>query len=132
MSLAVWAEAPSNPWATIPMAVIGSEVEVSAPAPDAPGMFRCAEPEMISTILRNAGLRNVDETDVEATLDVASAEEYWSLICEVTAPVVAVLANVDTETRARIDAAVLDRVRSFEDAGGVRMPARARCVAGTK
>jgi SAM-dependent methyltransferase len=132
MALAVWAEPPGNAWATVPMAAIGAEVEMPAPTPDAPGLFRCAEPEMISAILRDAGLRDVVETDVVATLDVASAEEYWALVCEVTAPVVATLANLDADTRARIDAAVLDRVRSYEDSDGVHMPGHARCVAGTK
>jgi SAM-dependent methyltransferase len=42
ISAAVWAEPPGNPWATIPLAAIGSEVQMPAPPPDAPGLFRCA------------------------------------------------------------------------------------------
>jgi ubiquinone/menaquinone biosynthesis C-methylase UbiE len=37
---AAWAEPPPNPWAAIPLAAISAEVEIPAPPPDAPGLFR--------------------------------------------------------------------------------------------
>jgi ubiquinone/menaquinone biosynthesis C-methylase UbiE len=42
ISAAVWAGPPGNPWATIPLAAISAEVDMPAPPPEAPGLFRCA------------------------------------------------------------------------------------------
>jgi ubiquinone/menaquinone biosynthesis C-methylase UbiE len=132
LSLAVWAEPPGNPWATIPMAVIGTEVALPAPAPDAPGLFRCAAPGAMSSVLQDAGMRGVVESDVPITLDPASADEYWDFITEIAAPVVAGLAQADDAARARIRTATIEQVRSFEADGRPRVPGLARCITGTK
>jgi ubiquinone/menaquinone biosynthesis C-methylase UbiE len=132
ISIAVWAEPPGNPWATIPMAAISSEVALPTPAPDAPGLFRCAAPGAIASVLRDAGMRTVVESDVRTTLDPVSAEDYWAFITEVTAPVVAGLAQADDAARERIRTTTIEQVRSFEVDGKPSIPIHARCITGTK
>jgi SAM-dependent methyltransferase len=132
ISAAVWAEPPGNPWATIPLAAISAEVQVPAPAPDAPGLFRCAAPDAIGRVFRGAGMHDVAETDVHDFFEPASAEEYWTYATEVLAPVVAGLAAADAATRDRIRATVLGKVRTFERDGQPRLPLHARCIAGAK
>jgi ubiquinone/menaquinone biosynthesis C-methylase UbiE len=129
---AVWAQPDDNPWATIPMGAIATEIELPAPSPDAPGMFRCATPGAISAIFESAGLHDVSEIDVHAALLAASAEVYWQYMTEVAAPVVAGLAQVDDAARERIRSLVMDKVRDFEVDGGLRIPLHARCIAATK
>lgn len=132
IAVAVWAEPEDNPWATIPMAAIAAHADVPAPAPDAPGIFRCAAPGSVAAILRDAGFQDVAETEVSASLDVSSPEEYWSFIGEITAPVVAILASLDEATQKRIGADVIERVRAHADGDVIRVPAHARCIAGMK
>lgn len=132
IAVAVWAEPAGNPWATIPMGAITAEVELPTPKPDAPGLFRCAAPDTIARLFRDAGLDPVAETEVRATLDPQSAEDYWTFITEVTAPVVGGLALADDAARARIKESVLEQVRAFEVDGHPRIPIHARCIAGTK
>ncbi|MCJ7670811.1 MAG: methyltransferase domain-containing protein [Acidimicrobiia bacterium] len=132
ISTAVWAEPPGNPWATIPMAAISSEVELPAPAPDAPGLFRCAAPGAIAGVFRDAGMHDVVESEVRTNLDASSAEEYWSFMTEVAAPVVAGLASADDAARERIRAATIEQVRTFEVDGKPSIPLHARCIAATK
>ncbi len=132
ISAAVWAEPPGNPWATIPMAAIGAEVELAPAAPDAPGLFRCAAPDAVAHVFRDAGLREVAESEVYGTLEPESAEEYWSFMTEVAAPVVAGLAAADDAAHNRIKAATLEELRSFEKAGSPSLPLHARCITATK
>ena len=132
MSAAVWAEPPGNPWATIPMAAISAEVETPAPPPDAPGLFRCAAPDAIGRVLRDAGMHDVAETDVYDFFAPESAEDYWTYGTEVLAPVVAGLAAADEAGRDRIHATVLGKLRAFEHDGRPRLPLHARCIIGTK
>ena len=129
---AVWAEPAGNPWATVPMAAIATEVELPPPSPDMPGLFRCATPGAISGICEAAGLGNVTETDVRSFLVSASAEEYWQYMTEVAAPVVAGLSRADAAARERITAIVIGKVAGFVVDGRPRLPLHARCIIGTK
>jgi ubiquinone/menaquinone biosynthesis C-methylase UbiE len=132
ISTAVWAEPPGNPWATIPMGAIGVEVELPAPTPETPGLFRCAAQGSVADVLRVAGLHDVTESEVHGTLDLADPDEYWSFMTEVAAPVVAGLAQVDDAARERIRLAAQDQVRAFDVDGALSIPIHARCINGTK
>jgi SAM-dependent methyltransferase len=132
MSAAVWADPSQNPWATIPLAAISAEVKMPTPPPDAPGLFRCAAPNAIGPVFRDAGMHDVAETDVHGFLQPASAEEYWTYCTEVLAPVVAGLAAADDAACDRIKATVFGELRRFEHHGQLRLPTHARCITGTK
>jgi SAM-dependent methyltransferase len=128
----VWIHPEHNPWATIPMQAIAAEVELPPPDPDAPGLFRCNAPGMVSAFFEQAGLHDVSEWDVPIEQVTPSPEQYWEMVSEVVAPVVAVLDQVDEPTRVRITEAVIAKVAPFERDGEVRLPGVARCIIGTK
>ena len=133
VAAAVWAGPEQNEWATIPGAAIAAEVEQPAPEPDAPGMFRCAAPGAMTSLFEGAGLQEVRAWDVPIHLTLDSAEQYWDLLTDCTAPVVAALQQVDDAGRNRITQAVIAEARTFAlDDGRVALPATARCVVGTK
>jgi SAM-dependent methyltransferase len=130
--IAVWASPEANPWATIPGAAIATEVEMPPPDPDAPGMFRCAAPGAMAALLADAGLTDVDEWQAPTAMSTSTPEEYWQLVTELTAPVVAALEQVDDAARDRIAALVVGQAKQYERDGVVSMPGAALCVAGTK
>ena len=132
VSAAVWAEPAANPWATIPGAAIAAAVDVPPPAPDAPGMFRCAARGALVALLERAGLYDVEEWDVPTAIVTESPEQYWQLLTELTAPVVDTLQRVDAATRQRIAETVIADARTYTSAGVVRIPGKARCAIGTK
>ena len=68
----VWAGPGENPWTTIVMQAIAAEAMLAPPAPDGPGMFRCAAPGYVSALYRAAGLREVAERDVGVELTYAT------------------------------------------------------------
>jgi len=133
VATAVWAGPEVNQWATVPGAAIATEVPMPPPDPDAPGMYRCAQPGAISKRFEAAGLRDVREWDV-STLQVADSPElYWQMVQELTGPVVMALQQVDEAARDRITAKVLEGAKAFQSADGkVRMPGTARVIVGTK
>jgi ubiquinone/menaquinone biosynthesis C-methylase UbiE len=132
LASAVWAEPAGNPWATIPMAAINAEVALPTPAPDAPGLFRCAATDTIAGIFRDAGLHNIVQTEVRGTLDAPSAEDYWTFMTEIAAPVVGGLGLADETSRTRIKDRTLEQIRPFETDGTPRIPFHARCITGTR
>ena len=132
VAVSVWAGPDDNPWATIPGSAIATEIVRPSPAPDAPGMFRCANPGTVSSHYEVAGLREVTEWDVGVGLTTESPEEYWHLLTELTAPVVAALDEIDGAARQRITTNVISQARRFHTSGVLRLPGMARCIVGTK
>ncbi|HEV2890485.1 MAG TPA: class I SAM-dependent methyltransferase [Frankiaceae bacterium] len=129
---AVWVKPEANPWTTIAMQAIASEVAVPPPAPDGPNMYRCAAPGQVSALYEDAGLRDVAEWDVDVDLVTRSAEEYWDMISEHVSLAVAALRQVDGPARERIKARAVEAVSAYEKDGEVRVPGAARCIVGTK
>jgi SAM-dependent methyltransferase len=129
---AVWINPDENPWTTIVMQAVATEVALPPPDPDGPSMYRCAEPGCISALYEDAGLRDVAEWDVKVVLDTRSADEYWAVMSDHVSLVAAVLQQVDEPARERIRAEAIARVREYEEDGAVRVPGAARCILGTK
>ncbi|MEO6082288.1 MAG: class I SAM-dependent methyltransferase [Umezawaea sp.] len=128
----VWVKPEENPWTTIAMRAIATEVVVAPPDQDSPTMFRCAAPGYVSALYEGVGLRDVAEWDVHVELVTESPEQYWEMISEHVSLAVAALQQVDEPARDRIRARAIADVSAFETNGEVRVPGVARCVVGTK
>ncbi len=128
----VWVKREENPWTTIPMQAIATEVALAPLDPDGPNMFRCAAPGYVSALYEAAGLRGVAEWDVAVELVTSSPAQYWEMISEHVSLAVAALQHVDEPARERIGAAVIATVSAYETGGEVRIPGVARCIVGTK
>ncbi|MEO8265056.1 MAG: class I SAM-dependent methyltransferase [Ilumatobacteraceae bacterium] len=128
----VWVKPEQNPWTTILMRAIATEVVLAQPDPDGPNMFRCAAPGHISAVYEAAGLRDVAEWDVDVELLTSSPVEYWEMMSEHVSIAVAALQQIDEPARARIRATVIANVSAYENDGKVRVPGVARCIVGTK
>ena len=128
----VWVKPEENPWTTIAMQAIATEVVVAPPDPDGPNMFRCAAPGYVSALYEGAGLRDVAEWDVDVELVTRSPAQYWEMISEHVSLAVAALQQVDEPARERIRAHAIAKVSAFEKDGKVRVPGVARCIVGTK
>lgn len=128
----VWIKPEGNPWTSIPMQAIDAETALAPPDTDGPSMFRCAAPGYISALYEAAGLRDVDEWEVDVALTTDSPEQYWEVVSEHVSSAVMALTNVDEQTRERIGASVITNVQAYETDGTVRVPGVARCIAGTK
>jgi ubiquinone/menaquinone biosynthesis C-methylase UbiE len=128
----VWVEPSANPWTTIAMQAIATETTLAPPAPDAPSMYRCADPGHVSSLYENVGLRAISEWDVPVTLVTTSPEEYWAMISDHVSLAATALQQVAQSARERIRARAIAAVSAFEHNGAIRVPGLARCIVGTK
>jgi hypothetical protein len=129
---AVWSGPEKNPWATTVMATIARHVEMPAPLPGSPGLFRCAPTGMMRAAFIEAGLRDVEEEEVSAPMIHETPEQYWNFMTEIAAPAVAGLTQADAATRERIRHEVLDLARQSIRGDTVRMHSTATIIAGTR
>jgi ubiquinone/menaquinone biosynthesis C-methylase UbiE len=129
---AVWGAPERNPWATTVLGAIAKHVDLPAPPPGAPGLFRCAAPGYMAGVFREAGLKNVSEKEVSGQLSFESPDEYFTMMNEVVAPVVAGMAKADEPTRAKIKSAVNDIAAKTSTGGKVRFGWSATVISGEK
>jgi SAM-dependent methyltransferase len=128
----VWVKPEENPWTSIAMQAIATEVSLPAADPDGPNMFRCAAPGQVSALYEGAGLGDVAEWDVPVELVTRSAEEYWDMISEHVSLAVAALQHTDEPARQRIRERAITEVSGFDRGGSIRVPGLARCIIGAK
>jgi SAM-dependent methyltransferase len=128
----VWIKPDENPWTTVLMQAIATEVVLPPPDPDGPNMYRCAAAGYLNSVYEAAGLRDIADWDVDVELVTQSPLEYWQMMSEHVSLAVAALRQVDAPTRERIANAVIAKVSAYEQDGKVKIPGLARCTVGTK
>jgi ubiquinone/menaquinone biosynthesis C-methylase UbiE len=98
IATAVWSSPAKNNWITTIMSVIGRHIQLPAPMPASPGMFRCAAPGLIADIFRKAGFKNIKESEVAGKVDYQSFDRYWNIMLDVGAPIVAAFSGASEAT----------------------------------
>ncbi|MGI4883485.1 MAG: class I SAM-dependent methyltransferase [Janthinobacterium lividum] len=122
LATCVWAAPAQNPWITTMMGAIATHMALPAPVPGAPGMFRCAQPGALATVLQKAGFHNIHEKTLTSTVHFAAPEEYWQNMMEVAAPVVAAMSQADKTTRAAIQKTTFELLERKKVDGEIRLP----------
>jgi ubiquinone/menaquinone biosynthesis C-methylase UbiE len=128
----VWAAREGNPWLTIMMDAINSQLPLTAPAPGAPGIFRCATPGFMESVLTEAGINDIATREVKVTLKCKTADAYWRWMTEVATVVAAALSNADDTQKQEIKRQVYDTIAARYPEGDVNIEGTAIVISGTK
>ncbi|HSN08918.1 MAG TPA: class I SAM-dependent methyltransferase [Hanamia sp.] len=116
LATSVWNIAEKNFWVTAIMSTISKNMEVPKPPPGAPGMFRCANPDLMEDLFKQAGFKNISIAEVEGKFNTGTADTYWNMMTEVGAPIVAALSKADNELQAKIKKEVFELIdQKFPD-----------------
>lgn len=132
LSTAVWAAPDKNIFASLPMSVINRHVDVPAPPPGSPGMFRCAKPGLLASMFEEQGFTGITETEVQFAFISDSIDTYWKFTTELAAPVVAVMAKADEAAKQKIKDNVFAACRQYMQNGKFKIPAAALVITAKK
>ncbi|MEO6611875.1 MAG: class I SAM-dependent methyltransferase [Chitinophagaceae bacterium] len=110
IATSVWNVPEKNFWVTAVMGTINRNMELPAPPPGAPGMFRCCKPGLMKEIFEKAGFGDITEKEVTSKLRSGSVERYWEMMTEVGAPIVAALSKADAAMKEKIKKEVFEQV----------------------
>ncbi|TGJ98347.1 methyltransferase domain-containing protein [Leptospira langatensis] len=132
IAASVWNVPEKNFWITAIMGVINRNMEIPAPPPGSPGMFRCAGDGVISDLFLKAGLKKVSVKEVNGKLKCGTAETYWNVMTEVAAPIVAALSKADDAMKEKIKREVLELVNQKYPKDGVMIDSSSLVVYGQK
>ena len=132
IATSVWNIPDKNFWVTAMMGPINQNMELPAPQPGAPGMFRCAKDGLIASLFLNAGLSNISQVEIAGKLKCKTSDIYWDAMNEVAAPVVTALSKADKATEAKIKSEVFQLISQRYPDGDVRIDSSALVITGTK
>ena len=128
----VWSTPDRNFWVTAMMSTIAKNIEMPAPVPGAPGMFRCATPGIMKNIFEQAGFKNIQEKEVALTMNSVTIDNYWDMMTEVGAPIVAALSKASEATVQTIKAQVFELVKEKYGTENIALEASAVIISGEK
>lgn len=132
IATSVWAGPEGNPWITTMTKILNQHLNLPAPDPSAPGMFRCAKPGLIKSILEKSGFKNVKEQMVTGKINFEVPENYWRNMTEIVAPVVGALSKVDNQTREKIQSDVLATCKGLAKNGELKLDCASIILSGEK
>ncbi len=132
IATAVWNVPEKNFWVTAIMGAINRNMELPAPPPDAPGMFRCAKEGYLTNLFEQAGLKNISVKEVAGKLNCKTTDVYWNAMNEVAAPVVAALSKAGAAMKEKIKNEVYQAVNQRYPDGNIRIDSSALVVYGEK
>jgi ubiquinone/menaquinone biosynthesis C-methylase UbiE len=133
LALAVWHFAERNPFHYTLSRVVDQYVDSPPLGPDAPDAFRFARPGELVQVLIEAGVMTASERLFQFTIQVPiSAEDYWTLRCEMSEKFREKLAMLSQEQLAGVKRQVLDALREYSTDRGISFPAEVLIVSGAK
>lgn len=130
IAASAWSLSKNNFWICASMEIMIDMLQLTPPAPGAPGLFRCAEPNFMADLFKRAGVKNINETEVSGILPCETFETYWTFITEVASPVA--FSKADDTVKHKINEKVMEKVIQKYPHGDIEMGSSAIVVCGEK
>jgi ubiquinone/menaquinone biosynthesis C-methylase UbiE len=130
IAVAGWAPPEANPWITIPMAALARVIPVSAPDPEAPGLFHLSRDGALASALAAAGFRDTQQARVQLSQFARDPGEFWAMLSDMAGPLAPLLAGLQEPERTRVLRDVNDEIARFRTGDVIRVPAQAQLAWG--
>lgn len=132
IAISVWNVLEKNFWITAILETISRHMDLPAPLPGAPGMFRCAKEGLISDLFLQAGLKNIKQKEITAKMHFKTADIYWDMMTEVITLVVLALNNAEDDIKENIRKEVYHLLDQKYPDGNILMDSSALLIEGVK
>ena len=132
VAAAVWSAPEKNPSIGLSIEAIKKVVQLPQPDPTAPGIFRLAAPGDLAGMLQQAGLIDVTDQEFLAEWSYASAEEYYTSLMEIAAPVQNLMATLSTSQVEEVKRLITQAADQYRRGGRITFPFAVRMVAAHK
>ncbi|MCE3074684.1 class I SAM-dependent methyltransferase [Chryseobacterium gwangjuense] len=132
IAASVWNGPDKNLWFTTAMSSVNRNMTLPPPLPGAPGMFRCAEENLMVDLFSKAGFKNISQKNIEGKLNCGTADVYWSFASEVIGPVVNSLSTADDTVKQKIKDEIYTTINDTYPDGNVAIDFSANVIYGEK
>jgi len=129
LAFVCWRGPFENPWSAVPESAARPFLPPAAPSsPDAPGRYSFANPDRVKSVLLQAGFHDVGIEKFDTRIHLGSTPEEAASSSIDAGPLLRTLADVDEATRAKVRAAVTERLAREQGPDGVFLTAGAWLV----
>ena len=128
----VWSSPERNPSIGLSMAAIKQVIDLPAPDPAAPGIFRLAKAGELAGMLQEAGLVDITEQEFLAEWSYDSPEQYYTTVMEIAAPVQHLMAGCSDSQRQQVKRLIIEAASEYRKGDRISFPIAVRVVAGRK
>jgi ubiquinone/menaquinone biosynthesis C-methylase UbiE len=132
VSAAVWAAPDKNPSIRIPMDVVKTMIDVPAPDPEAPGIFRLAKPGDLRGMVERAGFSPTTDDEFVCDTSYASADEYFRSLMDIAAPLQKIFARLTPAQQRDSERQIIGAVGPYRRGSHIILPITVRIVTGRK
>jgi ubiquinone/menaquinone biosynthesis C-methylase UbiE len=132
VAAAVWSSPDKNPFILASLNVIKTLIDVPAPAPDQPGIFRLAKPGDLLGIMTRAGLTGLGDEEVTAESPFASSQEFLDNLLDIAAPIQNLMAKLTPTQQETAKEGIKRAVEPYRRGPGVALPMAIRVVTARK
>jgi len=129
---AVWSAPDKNPYLKIPLDIIKQFVDIPAPDPTAPGIFRLAKPGELSAMLQQAGFIDISEQEFLSDVRFAEADQYFSSLMDIAAPIQNLWAKLSPERQSEAKQRIIHTAGQYRNGSAIALPIAVRMVAARK
>jgi enediyne biosynthesis protein CalE5 len=132
VAAAVWSSPDKNPSIGLSMEAIMRVIELPPSDPTAPGIFRLAKPGDLAGMMQQDGLIDVTEQEFFAEWSYASADEYYTSLMDIAAPVQNLMAKLSATQIQEVKRLILAAVTQYQRGNRITFPLAVRMVAARK
>lgn len=132
VAAAVWSAPEKNPSIGLSMEAMKKVVDLPPPDPSAPGIFRLAKPGDLAGMLQHAGLIDVTDQEFLAEWAYASADEYYTSLMEIAAPIQNLMARLSADQQRQAKQLILEAAIRYQQGDRITFPLAVRMVAARK
>lgn len=111
-----------NPWAAVASKVMVARGHLPPPQPEAPGIFALADPDRISSLLKEAGFETPRFEDIPLYFHFDSMEGYWHFLTELAGAISPALKSLDQAEQGRVRAEIETGIAAFKSGQGFDIP----------
>jgi len=122
LAVMVWDEASKSPFFTVMNGPVREILQAPPPPPDAPSAFRLSGPGELAAAIAAGGFERIATESLEMINEYASVDEYRAQLADFAPLLVAAIARMTDDQRARLDAEVRRGAAAYVKDGRLRLP----------
>ena len=128
----VYSTPENNGFFSKPVSIIRDRAQLPPPAAGQPGPFSIGSPGALTSVLEDAGFRDIEETVISAPVVFRKAADCLRFERESFGALHQMLSGLDPEAQESVWAEIGDALSEFETADGFNGPCELVVAAGTK
>jgi ubiquinone/menaquinone biosynthesis C-methylase UbiE len=131
-AVSVWGPRERNPWLGVVFDAVSAELGVPMPPPGVPGPFSLDDAGKLESVLVDAGLADVEITEVPTPYRAGAVEEWWTRTAALAGPLAKRLARLPEPVGDALRARARQAVGEYVTASGLDIPGVSRIGSGMR